>query len=86
MSDFTTDTDEIVHQIRNLERKAEGLLQDKQDGEDISLDRADVKEEFEEVQEEFRNVLKLLHGAAKDSFKEEYGGKLTRIKQLISKL
>lgn len=86
MSESLIDTDEIVQLIRQLERKAEGLYQDKQDGEDISAERGDIKEEYEEVQEEYKNALKALHGATKESFKEEQGSKLTRVKQLIGKL
>jgi len=86
MSESLIDTDEIVQLIRQLERKAEGLYQDKEDGEDISAERGDIKEEYEEVQEEYKNALKALHGPTKESFKEEQGSKLTRVKQLIGKL
>jgi hypothetical protein len=86
MAENPVDIDEMAVLIKNLERKASGLLQDKMDGEDIADERADIREEFEEVQEEYKNALKGLSGAAKDSFKEEYGEKLTRAKQIISKL
>jgi len=86
MSENLINTEEIIQLVRSLERKAEGLYQDKQDGEDVSLERGDIKEEFEEVNEEYKTALMGLHGASKESFKEEYGNKLTRIKQLIGKL
>jgi hypothetical protein len=86
MSENSVDIDEIASSIKSLERKANGLLQDKKDGEDIAGEREDIKEEYEEINEEYKAALKGLKGAEKEAFKTEYGEKLAKAKQVISKL
>jgi uncharacterized protein YabN with tetrapyrrole methylase and pyrophosphatase domain len=86
MKDSLTEIDEMIQMIKRLDAKAQSLLQDKLDGEDISFDREDIKVAWEEVYDEYKESLKQLSGADKEEFKTEYGEMLTGIKKKISKL
>lgn len=86
MKDSLTEIDEMIQMIKRLDNKAQNLLQDKQDGEDISFDREDIKVAWEEVNDEYKECLKQMSGADKEAFKTQYGEMLTGIKKKISKL
>jgi len=86
MKDSLTEIEEIIQVIKKLDSKAQNLLQDKQDGEDISFDREDIKVAWEEVYDEYKESLKQLSGANKDEFKTVYGDMLAAIKKKIAKL
>jgi len=86
MSNSIIDTEEIIQMIKSLEAKVNGLLQDKQDGEDVSFEREDIKEYYEEVYDEYKETLKRISNSGKDTFKEKYDPQLAIIKQKIKKI
>ena len=84
--DFQQILTAIDAEVKEMNYRISELLELKADGEDISYEREDVKEQFDMLVDNYKDMLKNVPADKKESIQKSTGTKLTKLKTLLAKL